>query len=195
MQLSKVIYLISILLVYCTSVKSQLPPDFTDLSDNHVKATYGNGKDPFEYTGLHPNRHVLITSPGTDNYTNGKLSLLPANTSKVIRLGEARNGQSESISYRFVVDPEKTLLKVQMAIVAYNSKIGNLFGGSDNSDFIIQTKSISGQKEYACANFSLKSLSFHLWQTPFPNSTIKWKDWSDIILDLTPFSGQEVEIS
>lgn len=194
-------YIIGLLfLLLCNiSTKSQTisptVPDFTAIPADWVTTTYGNFDNPYEHTGFLPNRHAILIVPETDKYTNGRLPVRPENTPTVIRLGEDRHGQSESISYRFVVDPEKTLLKVQMAIVAYNSELGHLFGGIDNSDFIIQTKSISGQKEYACANFSLKSLSFQLWQTPFPNSTIKWKDWSDIILDLTPFSGQEVEVS
>ena len=93
-------------------------PDFTNIHASWVTATYGNLDNPYAQIGVQPNRHAVITSPGTDKYTDGRLPVLPENTSAVVRLGEDRKGQSESISYRFVVDPEKTLLKVKMAIVA-----------------------------------------------------------------------------
>ena len=174
-------------------------PDFTNIHASWVTATYGNFDNPYAQIGVQPNRHAVITSPGTDKYTDGRLPVLPENTSAVVRLGEDRKGQSESISYRFVVDPEKTLLKVKMAIVANEDYYISVLDGYryEYSDFIIQTKGISGQAQYACANFSSNDSKFYLpyYQSLVPHTAPYWIEWSDVILDLTPFSGQEVEIS
>lgn len=185
---------------YCIPVKSQTtvpaPPDFTDLTGSWVKATYGPSEDPFAHTGISPNRHVLIASPGTDSYTNGKLSLLPENTSGIIRLGEARSGQSESVSYRFIVDPEKPLLKVKLAAVI-NESISTPY--ADRFNFSIVVTDASGNLLHSCAKFDLDRKS-HVYSTHLnfhshnPKSSLYWLDWTELILDLSAGSGQEVEV-
>ena len=181
---------------------SPTAPDFANIYADWVTATYGDFDHPYVNTGIHPDRHAVLILPGTDKYTDGRLSIKPEeDTPFVVRLGADRHGQSESISYRFVVDPEKTLLKVQMAIVANEDYaygvLADSYNRTKNSDFIIQTKSISDQAQYACANFNFKNSTYYLplSQSLVPHRAPWWIEWSDVILDLTPFSGQEVEVS
>lgn len=189
-----------VLLYGSISTKSQtiapILPDFSNLHAEWVTATYGDIENPYAHKGIHPDHHASFILPGTDKYTGGQLSVVPEAGVGSVRLGSDRSGQSESLSYRFVVDPEKTLLKVKVAFVINEYYNSPLWGGSENSDFTIQTTSISGQEQYDCANFSLKNSAGHLpfVETLVPRTTPGWRKWADVILDLTPFSGKAVEV-
>lgn len=185
-----------ILLGYCILAKAQTvfptTPDFTDLTGSWVTAQYGSSTFPFANTGIINGRHTLITSQGHDIYTQGNLSLLPENTTRVIRLGEPRYNQSESLSYRFIVEPEKTLLLVKFAAVFNES---NGFPSKNKSYFTVRVLNSAGQLIHSGAAFNLHiSYQDYVQYKSSGKFPPYWYDWTDLLIDMTPYSGQEVEV-
>lgn len=165
-------------------------PDFTDLKATCVEATYGTNRYPHSNHGIVSGRHTLITSPGTDAYSGGKLPLLPENTSKVVRLGEDRSDQSECISYHFIVDPKRPLLKVKFAAIFNEGKgLYNVL----KSHFKVRVLNTSGQPIHEYATFDLfpDFNTFIELQGKFPPH---WCNWTDLIIDMSVASGKQVEV-
>ena len=165
-------------------------PDFLDLKASCVEATYGNHSDPSLNRGVVSGRHTLITSPGNDAYSGGKLPLLPENTSKVVRLGEDRSDQSESISYHFIVNSERPLLKVKFAAI-FNENRG--LPDAYKSHFTIRVLNVSGQPIHQYATLDM-TVGGHMNIPMQGKLSPYWSKWTDLIFDMSAFGGKQVEV-
>ncbi len=172
-------------------------PDFTDITSSHVEAFYGDTDEPLQDTGLVYNRHVVIDTTGTDPNTGGLLQVIAPGETRVVRLGNDNVGfETEALRYHFNVDIEKSILEVKFAVVfedpghpfhqqpRFRVRImdagGNLLGDCSEYDVTSGTD-LDGFNTY---NDSLKTY-------PAP---IRWRDWSSLLIDLSRFAGQEVQV-
>ncbi len=168
-------------------------PDFMDLTADCVVATYGTTENPFANTGLQPERHKLITALRADLYTNGGLSMLPPEESKAVRLGNSdRNGEAESISYHFKVDPERSVLLVKFALVLEDP--GHLPGAQPR--FVVRILDEYGTLVESCAEYEVSARAgiegFHTSKGHYP--PILWRGWNSAGLDLSRYVNRAVQV-
>ncbi|MDR0982765.1 MAG: hypothetical protein LBM07_05935 [Culturomica sp.] len=170
-------------------------PDFTDLDAPCVDATYGDTQNPYFIHGLASGRHTLITEQGTDPNTDNKLSLLPSGESKVIRLGDAKvQAQAESISYKFIVDKDSSVLMLKYAIVLQHP----MHAHENQPRFIVEILDENGDLVDSCARYDVSAANdlegFHENKEEKNGMITLWRDWTDVGLDLSQYSGKAVQV-
>ncbi|MBP5421086.1 MAG: hypothetical protein J6Y78_01460 [Paludibacteraceae bacterium] len=164
-------------------------PDFTDLTASYVEP-YASGVG----NQLVKGRHSLIDKQGADPRTGGKLQLLPKGVDRVIRLGDEFGGnQSESLTYHLIPGWDASLILLKYAVVFENpnhkieeqpffsisvtDKDGNLLPETFQYS-VYANNGLAGFEEYVDGN-----------------STVMWRDWTDAVVDLSSYIGQEVLIT
>lgn len=172
--------------------------DFTNLSSSKTVCKYGYYNNPDKYTGVKSGRHtVMSNTSATDSYTNNKLKVIPAGESYSVRLGNSNtDAEAESITYEYTVDTnEKDLLILKYAAVMedpdhFSSQQPRFTFSILNSD-----KQLIDQCYFA--NFvASSSLGWNQVKTGFGwfSSTVLWKDWTTIGVDLSDFHGQKIYV-
>ncbi|MBR3520826.1 MAG: T9SS type B sorting domain-containing protein [Paludibacteraceae bacterium] len=183
------------------SVSQAIPyngcPDFMDISASYVDFYTGMTDNPFEDLGINPKRHHLNEEQGYDPHTGNRLKLIPDGESKSIRLGnDSIGGESEAIVYHYIVDPDNSLLFVNFAVVMEDP--GHEFAFQPR--FVIRVTDKNGKLVNDCSVYDVTAAAglegFHDFSYTEGNEyhTVRWRDWSKIGLDLTPFIGQEVQV-
>lgn len=164
-------------------------PDFTDLTASYVEP-YASGVGNTLVNG----RHTVITKQGADPRTGNKLQLLPEGVDKVIRLGDEFGGtQNESLTYHLIPGWDASLILLKYAVVFENpnhkieeqpffsisvtDKDGNLLPETFQYS-VYANNGLAGFEEYVDGN-----------------STVMWRDWTDAVVDLSSYIGQEVLIT
>ncbi len=172
-------------------------PDFMDVSASYVDFYTGMTDNPFEDSGINPKRHHLNEEQGYDPHTGNKLKLIPDGESKSIRLGnDSIGGESEAIAYHYIVDPDNSLLFVNFAVVMEDP--GHEFAFQPR--FVIRVTDKNGKLVNDCSVYDVTAAAglegFHDFSYSEGDEyhTVRWRDWSKIGLDLTPFIGQEVQV-
>lgn len=168
-------------------------PDFMDLTQSWVTATYGTTQNPFQDTGVIENRHSIITQQGTDEYTGGQLKILPDGVSKVIRLGNyLSGGEVESITYRFIVDRQRPVLLLNFAVVFedpnHDQKAQPRFAMQvlDPNDRLIE----SCMEYDVSAGADIKGFqTYSGYGTP-----VRWRDWTAVGINLSDYAGKEIRV-
>ncbi len=168
-------------------------PDFTELHAGCVVATYGNTRDPFLYEGIVEDRHKIITAQGKDFYTGGELQWLPPGESKVIKLGNEQVGsEAESITYHFIVDPEKAVLLLKFAVVFVDPS----HSLNNQPRFVVRIMDKDGNLIDACAEYDVSARDgidgFRTYDKI--GLPIRWRDWTSVGLDMSAYAGQEVQV-
>lgn len=174
-------------------VVSPTVPDFMDITAPCVVPTYGDFRNPFAKEGIVPSRHRVITEDGTDENTGNKLHYLPPGESKAICLGNDSVGaEAESITYHFIVDPERSVLYLKFAVVMQDP-------GHDQPHqprFRVRILNSHGRLIEPCAEYDVTARpdiegfqSFEALGTP-----IRWRDWTSVGLDMSLYAGQEVQV-
>ncbi|MCL2041220.1 MAG: InlB B-repeat-containing protein, partial [Bacteroidales bacterium] len=179
----------------CTSAIA-VCPDFTNLYSPYVTAytgyTYIGG--PFAVEGVVPGRHTLITAPGTDPNTGGALSLLPAGETQVIKLGnEQIYAEAEALSYKFTVDVNNAMLLIKFAVVLEDPGHQHII----QPRFVLRVTDADGELVEACADYDVSAgAGIPGFQTYQPNVgvAIRWRDWTNVGIDLLKYVGQEVQV-
>ncbi len=172
-------------------------PDFMDISASYLDFYTGMTDNPFDSLGINPNRHHLNEEQGTDSNTGGKLKFIPDGKLKSIRLGNDRiGGESEAIVYHYIVDPDNSLLFVNFAVVMEDP--GHEFAFQPR--FVIRITDKNGELVNDCSVYDvtaaagLDGFQDYAYVDGDEYHTVRWRDWSKIGLDLTPFIGQEVQV-
>lgn len=176
-----------------THTVSPVVPDFTDIKASHVVATYGTTDDPYKKLGLVSGRHEVISAQGTDSYTGGDLKFLPPGEAKVVKLGNSQVGsEAESITYHFIVDPDKTILFLKFAIVVQDPSHDFIY----QPRFIVRIMNKEGDLIDDCAEYDVSARAgiegfqtYNKFGTP-----IRWRDWTNVGLDMSSYAGQEVQV-
>ncbi len=169
-------------------------PDFMDITAPHVDAYHGMMSEPFDTLGLIPSRHHLNEEQGYDINTGNRLKFIPEGELKSIRLGnDSIGGQSEAIVYHYVVDPDNSLLFVNFAVVLEDPGHEFVF----QPRFTIRITDKDGKLVNDCSVYDVTAAAglegFHDYLTPY-GSMVRWRDWTKVGLDLTPFVGKEVQV-
>lgn len=164
-------------------------PDFTNLNATYVDA-YASGYGNVVVNG----RHTVIDYQGLDQRTGSKLNLIPDGCDKVVRLGDNNVGaQSESISYLIQPTAEECMMKLRYAVVFENpshrledqpyfsvsvtDKDGNVLPNTI-AYYVYAKSGLQGFQEYVNGD-----------------CRVMWRDWTDVILDLSSYVGKEIRIS
>lgn len=164
-------------------------PDFTDLSAGYVEpyaSRFGNV--------LVEGRHTVITTQGTDPRTGGKLHLLPDGVKQVVRLGDELGGnQNESLTYHVNPSWDANLFLVKFAVVFENPNHIQI----EQPYFSISVKDAKGNvlpRTFSYNVYANKDLDgFEEYTTG--KTSIMWRDWTDVVIDLTHYIGQDVSIT
>ncbi|MDR0872785.1 MAG: leucine-rich repeat domain-containing protein, partial [Prevotellaceae bacterium] len=169
-------------------------PDFTDINASYSVATTGSTSNPFANTGVVSGRHSIITAQGTDPNTGGALSLLPAGESRVIKLGNDRVGyEAETVTCHFMVDKDRPVLLLKFAVVfedpAHNVVI--------QPRFVVRITDKDGNLIEDCAEYDVSAGAdlegFQTYNKGY-YSPIRWRNWTNVGLDMSRYIGKEVQV-
>lgn len=168
-------------------------PDFMDLDASYVELYTGHEDHPFDSLGRVEERHRLYETQGSDPNTGGKLKFLPEGASQSVRLGNDSIGaESEAIVYHYIVDADNSLLFVNFAVVLEDPGHEMIF----QPRFVIRITDKEGKLVNDCSEYDVSAAAglagFQDYQSY--RGTVRWRDWSRIGLDLSPFVGQEVQV-
>lgn len=168
-------------------------PDFMDIKAGYVQAFSGDINNPFKDEGIVENRHSLNTQQEKDENTGLQLSTIPNGEEKSIRLGNNNvGGEAEAIIYHFSVDPQNTLLFVNFAIVLEDPGHDEII----QPKFSIRVTDNKGTLVSDCAEYEVTAApgieGFHDYTGGY--TAVRWRDWTKVGLDLTPYANQEVQV-
>lgn len=166
--------------------------DLTNLNVSYVHCTYGDFWNPYLFQGCVPGRHTVITSQGTDNYSNGQLYVIPPGESYSIRLGNEDTGaQAESIAVDIAVDTNNfdlLILKYAAVMEDPNHSASEqprfTFDILDIHDTPINPDCLSADF-IANASLGWNSVNY---------GNILWKDWTNVGVDISEYHGQTIRV-
>ncbi|HQA87163.1 MAG TPA: hypothetical protein PK448_06315, partial [Bacteroidales bacterium] len=167
--------------------------DYTDLYADNVVCTYGTFANPYQNIGVVPGRHTVMTDVNAiDPYTYGGLPCVCPGDLASVRLGDNNTGsQAESITYTYHVDTSNyDILLLKYAPVmqdpshSTNQQPKFTFVILDPHDMPIDP--VCGAAEF------IPGYNTHNWHDG--SSTVKWKDWTYVGIDLTAYHQQTIKI-
>lgn len=181
--------------------------DYSNLTSCHVSAYYGDYYDPNlnnglvdEGSGSSYSRHTVHTDTTEyDPRTNYMLKTVPPGYTASVRLGNWRTGgEAESLVYDYHVDTlASSLLIMKYAAVLQDPNHTD----AEQPKFSFQILDENGQEVNAScysANFIAdENLGWNTANTGggySGNSSILWKDWTTVGIDLSPLHGQTIQI-
>lgn len=174
-------------------------PDFMDLNAPYVQALsgvmeVGNQNALMDKEGVVEGRHTLIEEKAGDVFTGNQLSTLPDGEKRVIRLGnEQVGGEVESIVYHFTVAPDNSLLFVNFAVVLEDPGHESFY----QPRFVIRIMDKEGKLVSDCAEYDVSAAAgLDGFQDYQGNNfvVVRWRDWTKVGLDLSPYANQEVQV-
>lgn len=173
---------------------------YDDLTASNVTCRYGTFSNPAQNTGVvnqgsasASSRHTIHTQVGeTDPRTGGHLKTIPDGYCSSVRLGNWSTGsQAERITYTYDVDTnDYDLLLLKYAAVLQDPS----HNSSQQPRFTFDITDIYGNSLNVCysANFiSNPSLGWNYGTS----SSVLWKDWTTVGVDLSPLHGQRIQIT
>ena len=169
--------------------------DYDGYASSRNVAYQHQGKIDYGYDS-EMSRHTVCWDPkATDPRTNNQLKLVPSGSIAAVRLGNWRtNAEAEAVSYQYVVDSSMSILLLKYAVVLEDPN-----HDADNQPrFVLEILDQNGQLvDPTCGaiNFAAHSGAAG-WQsvTIAGYSTITFKDWSTIGLNLEAYKGQQMTI-
>jgi gliding motility-associated-like protein len=143
--------------------------------------------------GIVPGRHTIMTGPGTDPNTNGAVTVVAPGGTFSARLGNDNIGaEAEQLSYQISVDPTNALFIYRYAVVLEDPN----HTAQEQPRFEIRVYDANGNP-VGCGTYNVyASAGIPGFQTIVNQfgSTIHYKDWTTVGLDLSPYIGQTVTI-
>lgn len=166
--------------------------DFEDGNFNNWTGTTGTYTTIFSSPspGIVTGRHTLMTAPGTDANTGNQLQVIAPGGSVSCRLGNDNAGyEAEQLLYSMSVTSQNALFIYRYAVVLEDP------GHPANAQptFDIKLKDSNGNLlDTVCGLYQVTAgAGIPGFQT---NGSVRWKDWTTVGLDLTPYIGQTVTI-
>lgn len=164
-------------------------PDFTELNASHVSpfaSKIGNV--------LVEGRHTVMNDKGTDPLTGDKMQIIPDGYDKVVRLGNKLCGaERESLTYSIIPTDEECIFKLKFAVVFENP--GHPIEAQPYFSISITDKNgIALPNLLSYYVYAKKGLDKFQENRDSGYDCIMWRDWSDVILDLSSYIGQELHI-
>lgn len=136
-------------------------------------------------------RHTIMTGTGTDPNTCGNVTVVAPGGTYSARLGNDSSGrQAEKLLYTTVVSPSNALFIYKYAVVLEDPD----HSASEQPRFQISILNALGNLvDPVCGEYTVvASGSIPGFQTC--NGNIRYKDWTTVGLDLTPYIGQSITI-
>jgi len=174
---------------------------FSQSSCANADFSYNNFTNWTGYTGSFINccptqgivngRHTIINTPGTDPRTGNQLQMLPPGGTRSAKLGNEQTGaQAERLTYTLTVTPQNALFIYKYAVVFQDPS----HTSSDQPKFNIRVLNAQGNVlDPVCGFYSVvASGSIPGFQTA--PGTIRWKDWTNVGIDLSSYMGQNITI-
>lgn len=143
--------------------------------------------------GIVSGRHTIMTGPGTDPNTNGAVTVVAPGGTYSARLGnDDVGGEAEQLSYQIAVDATNALFIYRYAVVLEdpNHTI------DEQPRFEIRVYDQNGLP-VGCGSYNVVASSGIPGFVSIVNSqgsTIHYKDWTTVGVDLSPYIGQNVTI-
>ena len=188
--------------------------NYVNLHDStKVTCTYGYypghlGEDPYTHIGIidygpeeEASRHTLHVDPTeTDPRTGNMLKTVPDGALASVRLGNWNDGyEAESITYDIQVDSaNQGILIVKYAVVLEEP------GHDEEPEFKMEVLDGNGQLiDASCgyAKFTYSDAVGSGWNTyeysasgSSWTSTVAWKDWTTVGVNLQPYHGQNIKV-
>jgi len=140
--------------------------------------------------GIVNGRHTIMTG-GTDPKTNNLLNVLPPGATRSARLGNSNvNYEAERLRYTLTVTPQNSLFIYKYAVVLEDPG----HSASDQPKFNIRVLNSSGNLiDPVCGFYSVVSSGSIPGFQSAPGS-VRWKNWTTVGLNLTPYMGQTITI-
>lgn len=145
---------------------------------------------------IDPGRQTLINAPGTDPNTGNNLSVLPPGGNSCARLGNMQyGGEAERLSYSLAVTASNCIFNYQYAVVLEDP--GHT--ASEQPKFTIYVKDAAGNVvDPVCGIYEVTSAAgipgFQNSSAYDDGETVRWKDWTTIGIDLSPYIGSNISI-
>lgn len=143
-------------------------------------------------------RHTIMTGTGTDPFTCNVVPVVAPGGTFSARLGNSSTGrQAEKLSYTIpLVDPSNALFIYKYAVVFQNPGDHT---AADQPRFEIKILNSSNQViDPVCGQYAVVSDSnipgFQSCNTPLSTVPIRYKNWTTVGLDLSPYIGQSITI-
>ncbi|MBL7923793.1 MAG: PKD domain-containing protein [Bacteroidia bacterium] len=187
-----------LLAVPFTGLQAQLSScanaDFEQNSFTNWSATTGwccpiNSTTP----GLVAGRHTIMTGPGTDPNTNGAVTVVAPGGQYSARLGNDNIGaEAEQLTYQINVDPSNALFIYRYAVVLEDPN----HTPQEQPRFEIRVYDQNGAA-LGCGTYNVYASAGIPGFVTIVNafgSTIHYKDWTTVGIDLSPYLGQTVTI-
>ncbi|MDD6358255.1 MAG: T9SS type B sorting domain-containing protein [Bacteroidales bacterium] len=165
--------------------------DYSDLNSSVVTCYYGDFYNPYSDVGVVAERHTVITDTiSTDEYTGGKLKLVPPGETKSVRLGNSNTGaEAEAVTYKIHVDIEQfQLLFLKYAVVLENPGHEMI----EQPRFTLEILDENNDLVTPECGFADYYAGFGSdWND---DDDINWKDWSINGFDLTEYDGKTIYV-
>lgn len=143
--------------------------------------------------GIVPGRHTIMSGTGTDPNTNGALSVVAPGGLFSARLGNSNTGaQAEQLSYQINVDSGNALFIYRYAVVLEDPN----HGAQEQPRFEIRVYDVNGNS-VGCGTYNVYASAGIPGFVTLVNqygSTVRYKNWTTVGIDLTPYIGQTVTI-
>lgn len=166
--------------------------DFININSDNTHPTAGTYENPYNSNWFRG--AVIVDKNSKDYYTNYLLKKVPEGEKASVKLGNSSTGaEAESISYDYFVDTmEYDMITLKYAVVLQNpdhtreNQPRFTLEILDENDVLID--STCGFADF----YASGDLGWN--QNTYNNSTIIWKDWTTIGIDIAPYHGQNVRV-
>ncbi|MBQ0008492.1 MAG: hypothetical protein KBT40_07210, partial [bacterium] len=181
--------------------------DYITFNAPGTQCTYGSYSNPYQNNGYIDNgpsqmssRHTIHTDLNeTDPRTNGALRTVPIGDVMSVRLGNWNNGsEAESVTYTYNVPAGSNLILMMKYAVVFEEP-----GHSQPPEFKLEIMNANNQLlDAVCtkANFLCDGTLTQGWHSCQAigsygsPSTIWYKDWTTIGVNLTAYAGQTIKV-
>ncbi|MFN0187629.1 MAG: PKD domain-containing protein [Bacteroidia bacterium] len=143
--------------------------------------------------GIVAGRHTIMTGPGTDPNTNGAITVVAPGGQSSARLGNDDVGsEAEQLSYQIAVDATNALFIYRYAVVLEDPS----HTLAEQPRFEIRVYDQNGLP-VVCGDYNVVASSGIPGFVSIVNSsgsTVHYKDWTTVGINLSPYIGQNVTI-
>ena len=169
--------------------------DYINIYSPNVHATFGDYDNPYrDYCSGWFRGEIIVDTNSYDYYTNSLLKKVPQGEKASVKLGNSSAGaEAESISYDYFVDTTQfDMLTLKYAVVLQNPD----HTLENQPRFTLEILDSSGVLiDSTCAFADFYASGDLGWnQNTYNNSTIIWKDWTTVGVDIAPYHGQDVKV-
>jgi len=141
--------------------------------------------------GIVAGRQTIMNAPGTDPRTGNNLSVLPPGATVCAKLGNEQTGsQAERLTYTLTVTPQSSLFIYKYAVVMEDP--GHT--STDQPKFNIRVLDNAGNLIDPVCGFYLVVSSGSIPGFQTAAGSVRWKNWSTVGINLTPYMGQNITV-